>query len=294
MRLYLYSAIICTLLLSACIGEDRYGCSPDANASEVLVRIVGDYKPSQLSKLDLWIESSDYDSWYRVKHYSEVEIAGKDYVKIMLPMEQQYRFVVLGNAINSSIVVAPPPQNQIDTYQGSRPMDNSMVRYVANGSFNMPVDNLYMSMPITVEHNTSTTPQRVDIPIDCIVSLIRLSFKSSSVIGMRINATIFNSVEGVKFNSEQLPFNLPVLNSRIIDKTDYILDTVIFPSSGTTSDIRLLVQIKDLNDNEIWSFEQKDIHISAKEVYTITFDGATFTINVSDWDGVIDVDPGVN
>lgn len=294
MKYYLYSVITYILFLNACIREDQSGCFSDKNESEVLVRVVGDYTHLQLSKLDLWIETSNHDNWFMVRHYSEVEIAGKDYIKIMLPVGQPYRFVALGNALESSMVVAPLPQNQDYTRSGNNPLDNSMVRYISNGSFNMPVDNLFMGMPVAFQHNAVSTFPEVDIPIDCIVSLVRLHIKCPSLMGMQAKVTIFNSAEGVRFNSEQLPANLPVLNRGIIDKNDYTLNTIIFPSLGATSDIRILVQINDLYGNEIYTFEQKDIQVSPKQIYAIIFDGMTFDINAKDWDGNIDVDSGIN
>lgn len=291
---YFYSFITCILFLNACIREDQSGCLSDRNESEVLVRVVGDYTPLQLSKLDLWIERSNHDNWFRVKHYSEVEIAGKDYIKIMLPEGQQYRFIALGNALESSMVVAPLPQNQDYTRSGNNPMGNSMVRYITNGSVNLPVDNLFMSMPIVFQHNAISTFPEVDIPIECIVSLVRLRIKCTSLIGMHAKVTVFNSAEGIKFNSEQLPVNLPVLNGGIIDKNDYTLNTIIFPSFGATSNICILVEINDLYGNKISIFEQKDIHVSPKQVYTIIFDGMTFDIKAKDWDGTIDIDSEIN
>lgn len=292
---YLFSSLIGYLLLfSACIKEDRADCSSDRNESEVLVRITGDYTSTLLSKLDLWIEMPNHDNWYRVKHYSEVEIAGKDYVKIMLPVGQPCRFVALGNALSSSMVVAPLPQDQDDTHPGNNPSDHSMVRYMNNGAVGMPIDNLLMSMPVSFQNHAFNAPQKVDVPIDGIVSLVKLRVKCPAMIGMQADVTLFNSSEGVMFNSRQLPVHLPVRNSAIIDKDEYTLNTIIFPSFGSTSDIRILVEVKDLSTGEYITFEQNDIHISPKQVYVITFDGITFNIEVADWDGSIDIDSEIN
>ncbi|MEG1635485.1 MAG: hypothetical protein RR388_07650 [Rikenellaceae bacterium] len=288
--------LLYAIFLSSCTKEDLSNCPPIVEEDVLLVRITGDYTPDNIDKLDLWIESQGHDHWYQIKHYSVVEIAGKDYVSFRLPTDNYYNFVAVGNVKAASVVVAPLPIdcNCDKTQQVPKPSDNSTIGYAASPQLPnhyMPIDNIFMSAPtLLYMPPKGLTPTKIDVPIDGVASLVKLVINTNSLTGKNVRVTVHNTSSGMKFNSEQLFADKPVHNSGVISGNGYNLNTIILPSVGTTSNISVLVDVTDNTTGEVTHFQQDNLHIAAKQIYVINFDGITFVVQAHDWNGNIDID----
>ncbi|MEG0789336.1 MAG: hypothetical protein RSB23_06005 [Alistipes sp.] len=293
---YYFLLLLSALLLHACIDEDTSGCPTPTPELEVLLRVTGSYTSDDLDKLDLWIEQPHHNHWLRVRNYTVEEIAGKDYIAVRLPADHQYNMVAVGNAKSASVVVAPLPQDCLcdDTQQGFFPSANSTVSYAAhpflpNGY--QPVDNLFMSLPTPLSvPRESAMPVRADIPIDRVVSLVKLIVNTNSLTGQKVTITVFDTASGRRFNAEHLAKDRPVYNAGTITGTGYVLNTIIFPSVNDTADIDIRVEVTNEATGEVIPFHVDNLHIAAKQVYIITFDGITFDVRVEDWNGTIEIE----